>query len=129
MKDQVTYSLCPSSLGSWDSLLQLLQEFARTEGARLVNRSSEVQKELADLSKGPGVLAASGGSVVMVTIEKPGAYKIVLSNLGLSQKLGMSIRQMTSAVDGGPAASLMDRLKPFWVFRATDGSVRNDPPC
>jgi hypothetical protein len=95
--------------------------------ALITDRSSEAQKELSDIKS--GVLTSTGGEPILLTVEKPRKFGISVTNLGLDEKIAMSVSWWGESRKNAPVDRLMFDLARFWAIEEVDGSVTNDPPC
>lgn len=122
-----TYSLCPKTSDSRQRLYELAEDFAGQQKARFINRGAEAQRELANLKS--GVLNKTGGNPILLTVEKPGEFRISVTNLGLKEKIALSVRSWGTVDDGGALAGFMGDLGRSWMIQKVDGNVTDSPPC
>lgn len=128
MSTKTDYSLCPKSESSRSDLFELMRDFANQHEARIVDRGAEAQRELSGMSRG-NALASTGGDLIMLTVEKPNEFRISLSNLGLREKIGLTIRYWAGSEGDSRVKALMDDIERFWSIEAEEGGTMNDPPC
>lgn len=127
METKTTYSLCPTAGDSRQRLYDEVKTFAEQQGARLIDRSSGAKQELSDLQS--GVLKNTGGDPILLTVEKAGQYRVSVTNLGLKEKVALSVRSLGEASSMEPISAFIDSLGRYWAIKEVGGSVQNDPPC
>lgn len=127
MVTKQTYRLCPKFSDSRQTIHHQLLSFAREQRARLIDRSGGAKQELTEL--GSNVLNKTGGNPILVTIEKPGEYRISITNLGLKEKIALTVRSSGETDAGGSVASLIEELGRSWTIQEVEDAVTNDPPC
>ena len=104
METKTTYSLCPTAGDSRQRLYDEVKTFAEQQGARLIDRSSGAKQELSDLQS--AVLKNTGGDPILLTIEKAGQYRVSVTNLGLKEKVALSVRSLEEASSMKPVLPL-----------------------
>ena len=122
-----TYSLCPKANDAAQKLYEKARSFADQQEARFIDRGAGAQRELSGM--GSGVLKNTGGEVILLTIEKADEFRISVTNLGLKEKIALSVRSWGDAGENSPVTNFMDDLERFWTVERVSGSVTNDPPC
>lgn len=122
-----TYSLCPKSADSRQILYELVKDFADQQKAQFIDRGAGVQRELSGMDS--GVLKRTGGTPILITVEKPDEFRISLSNLGLKEKVALAIRSWGKIGKDRALTRFMKDLGHYWTVQSVDGSVTNDPPC
>jgi hypothetical protein len=127
METKHTYSLCPKTDDARIRLYEQAKNFAAQKEARFIDRSAEAQRELS--SMGSNILNRTGGNSILLTIEKPGEFRISVTNLGLRDKVALTIRALGAAGEVSAVAGFMDDLGHFWTIQTVEGSVTDDPPC
>jgi hypothetical protein len=127
METKQTYSLCPKTGDSRQRLHDQAKDFAAQQKAQFIDRSPGVQQELTSLES--NVLKATGGNPVLLTVDKPGVFRVSITNLGLKEKIALAVRFSGTAVDDGPIAGFITDLGRFWTIQKAGESVTNDPPC
>jgi hypothetical protein len=121
------FSLCAKSESSREILHGQLKSFADAHQARLIDRGAAAQAELSSMEA--HVLSDTGGKVLLVTIEDPDRFRVSVTNLGLKEKMALTVRSMGVADQIGPESALMDELSRFWSIQKVEGGVTDDPPC
>ncbi|MGB7373069.1 hypothetical protein [Pontixanthobacter sp.] len=127
MEAKQTYSLCPKTEDAQRRLSDLVRSFANEQDARLIDRSAGAQRELSGLDS--DVLNQTGGSPILITVEKAGEYRISVTNLGLREKVALSVRSLGETAPDNPVASFMEVLSHFWTIEESEDNVTDDPPC
>ena len=127
METRYAYSLCPTNDDSRQRLHELVRDFSNRQQARLIDRGAGAQRELSQMDT--NVLRKTGGDVILLTIEKPGEFRISITNLGLREKLAVAIGFGGESGDDSPVRGFMDDLSRFWRIQRVDGGVTDDPPC
>jgi hypothetical protein len=122
-----TYSLCPKTDDARQRLYKQVTLFADEEKARVIDRSSGAKRELSDI--GSSVLNNTGGDSILLTVEKPGVFRISVTNLGLKEKIALAIRVGGQPGEDMAVNRLMRDLGRFWTIQEVVGGVTNDPPC
>ena len=127
MEKKNTYSLCPKTGDARQRLIRQIGLFADQQKAQIIDRSSEVQQELYDLRS--DVLNKTGGQPILITVKKAGEFRVSVTNLGLKEKMVLSVTRMGEpgsdiAIDG-----LIHEFGPFWTMEEVDGGITNDPSC
>jgi hypothetical protein len=108
-------------------LYRQVKTFADEHGARFIDRSFGAQQELSDIRS--EVLSKTGGPPILLTVEKPNEYRISVTNLGLTEKIALTVRSRSEKETAGPVAKLMNSLGRYWAIQEVESSVTNDPPC
>lgn len=121
------YSLCPITADARERMYYHVSRIVDQQQALITDRSSEAQKELSDIKS--GVLKSTGGEPILLTVEKPGEFRISVTNLGLVEKIAMSVSWWGESRKTTPVDDLMLDLAQFWVIEEVDGVVTDDPPC
>lgn len=129
METKQTYSLCPIRAGSRPRLHTLVEEFANKYQARIIDRSAEAQGELAGMKKGADILDHSAEDLIMLTVEIPNDLRVSLSNLGLREKVALTVRHSKAGVQDVRVAALLANIGRFWRAQPVEGGVLDDPPC
>jgi hypothetical protein len=127
MEAKQTYSLCPKTEDAQRRLSDLVRNFANEQGARLIDRSAGAQQELSGLES--DVLDQTGGSPILITVEKAGEYRISVTNLGLREKVALSVRSLGETAPSNPVTSFIKVLRSFWTIEESEDNVTDDPPC
>jgi hypothetical protein len=123
-----TYSLCPRSAESRSKLLETMQIFASENRARVSDRGSEAQQELSGMQN-KGALISTGGDLVLFTVDKPNAFRVSVSNLGLKEKFSLGVLSRKVDHQDFRITNLMSAIEIYWTVQRSDGGVGNDPPC
>jgi len=121
------YSLCPKTDDARERLSEQLKSFSREQQARLIDRSDGVQQELSDIKS--AVLSRTGSTPMLVTVEKPGEFRISVTNLGLKEKYGLATRVWEGVRDAGPTSGFLEEVSRSWTIQEVMGGVTDDPPC
>ena len=127
MERKQTYSLCPRTDQSRQSLFEQVKGFADQQQARFIDRGEGAERELS--SMGSDVLRKTGGSPVLLTVEKPNEFRISVTNLGLREKIALTVRSWGEIGEASPVAGFMDDLGRLWTIQRVEGGVTDDPPC
>jgi hypothetical protein len=127
MEAKQTYSLCPKTGDAQSRLDNLVRRFADEQGARLIDRSVGAKEELSSLNS--NVLSQTGGNPILITAEKTGEYRISVTNLGLREKVVLSVRSLGGNTSDNPVTSLIEDLSGFWSIEESEENVTNAPPC
>jgi hypothetical protein len=127
METARTYSLCPKTDESRQKLYEEVTNFAAQQNARLIDRGDGARRELSSMQS--EVLNQTGGEPILLTVEKPDEFRISVTNLGLREKMALTIRSSGAGDEAGPVASFVDDLARFWVIQRVEGGVADDPPC
>lgn len=127
MGTKQAYSLCPTTDGSRERLVDQVRDFADQQDARLVDRSAGVQQELSAI--GSSILTSTGGAPVLMMVERPDVYRVTVTNLGLRTKFALSVRFWNEPEGSIPVNNFMTELEEFWTIEAIEGGVLDDPPC
>lgn len=122
-----TYSLCPKTDDSRQGLYEIAKIFANTQKAKFIDRSAGAKQELSDI--GSAVLKNTGGTPILLTIEKPGEFRISVTNLGLTNKIALTIRSWGADSEASAVSGFMKNLSLFWTIQEIEGGVTDDPPC
>jgi hypothetical protein len=128
MATKQTYSLCPKSDESRPRLREALRDFAAQNQARFIDRSAEAQNELSTMQSSKGALESTGGDLIILSVEKQNDFRVSLSNLGLREKVALSVRYWGKQQEGRVTALLAD-LERSWVIQRVEGGVADAPPC
>lgn len=124
------FSLCPKDSSAKQQLFDLLHVFANEQGATISDRGLGATRELSGMGEtGREVLQSTDGDLVLLTIEKPKAFRISLSNLGLKEKSALSIRYFDGYESDSRVEALMNDIERSWTVEPVEGGVGNDPPC
>ena len=121
------YQLCPKSGDARVRLNELAKAYAAQQQAQVTDHGSEAQNELAGMDS--AVLRSTNLPVVLLTIEKPSAFRISITNLGLREKFALSVRLWDNVGAEGNAEAFLHEAKRFWSIEPIEGGVLNDPPC
>src|SRR3546814_18736297 len=78
MEVKQTYSLCPISEDSRQSLYDQVKSFADHQGARFIDRSAGAKQALSDI--GSDVINKTGGRPTHLTVEKPKGFRVSVHN-------------------------------------------------
>jgi hypothetical protein len=127
MGTKQTYSLCPKAPDARQRLQAQVEAFARQHSAQVFDRSAGVQQELSSIDS--SVLEKTGGTSILVTIEKPDEFRISVTNLGLREKVALTIRTWRTSIESESFASFMDEIGHYWVIRTAEDGITDDPPC
>lgn len=127
VETKYTYSLCPSTVDARQKLLEQVRAFAGQQNAEVIDRSAGAQHELSELKS--NVLDQTGGSPILLTIQKAEDFRISVTNLGLKEKIALTIRTWRKSGADRAVAALMDDLGRYWTIRRVEGGVTDDPPC
>lgn len=128
MENKQTYSLCPRSDESRPRLLEVMREFAAQNQARFIDRGAEAQNELSAMESSKGALESTGGDLIVLTVEKQNAFRVSLSNLGLREKMALTVRYAGEQQEDRVTGLLAD-IERSWTIQRVEGGVTNDPPC
>jgi hypothetical protein len=104
-----------------------VKEFADQQQARFIDRGAGAQQELSAM--GPDVLSNTGGSPVLLTVERPDEFRISVTNLGLSEKIALTVRSTREFGEASPVGVFMNDLGRFWTIQRVEGGVTDDPRC
>lgn len=130
MEAKQQYSLCPMAGGdSRRHLLEVIREFAARTQARVVDRGAEAQEELAGMRTGKNVLDSSGGDLMVLTVEVPNDFRVSLSNLGLKEKVALSIRRRKEEQQDPRITALFADIERYWTIAPVEGGVTDEPRC
>jgi hypothetical protein len=121
------YSLCPKTDESRQRLYEQVKNFADQQRARLIDRGDGVERELSNMES--EVLNKTGGNPILLTGEKPDEFRISVTNLGLKEKMALTVRSSAARGEASPVAAFMDDLGRFWAIQRVEGGVADDPPC
>lgn len=121
------YSLCPKTGDARGRLSEQIKNFSGQQQARLIDRGDGAQQELSNI--GSEVLSRTGGNPILLTVEKPDEFRISVTNLGLREKIALTIRLWDVRPEVSPVASLVEELGRFWTIQEVNGAVTDDPPC
>lgn len=127
METKQTYSLCPKIDDSRQRLHEQLKDFADQQQARFIDRGAGAQRELS--SMGSDVLNSTNGNPILLTVEKPNEFRISVTNLGLREKIALTVRSRGDVAEGSPIGGFMDDLGRFWAIQTVEGGVTDDPAC
>jgi hypothetical protein len=127
METMKTYSLCPRTVDARQQLFRKVGLLANQQQARIIDRASEAQQGLSDI--GSEVLNKTGGELILLTVEKAGQFRVSVTNLGLKEKIVLSVRWWGEPGKDPAIDDLIQDLGPFWTIEEVDGGVTNDPPC
>lgn len=75
------------------------------------------------------VLKNTGGQPILLTVEKTGEFRISVTNLGLKDKIALTIRSWNKTSGSSPTTDFMTDLDRLWTIQKVESSVTNDPPC
>jgi hypothetical protein len=78
------YQLCPKSEHARARLLEFAEAFATQHQAQVFDRGADAQNELASMES--QVLRSTNLPLVLLTIEKPKAFRVSITNAGLKEK-------------------------------------------
>jgi hypothetical protein len=124
-----TYSLCPRGNESRSRLRELVLNFAVLNQAKFTDRGAESQGELSAMQGSKGALNSTGGTLIVLAVEKPNDFRVSLSNLGLRDKVSMGVRYWNSGPGNVRIAKLLTEIEHSWVIQRVEGGVSDDPPC
>ena len=128
MENKQSYSLCRKNDASRPRLIEIMKKFAAEYGATLIDRGAEAQAELSGMQN-RGALRSTGGELTALTVERPNDLHISLSNLGLLEKFGMTVRYRKAEQQVPRITSLLAAVEQSWIVQPVDDGVGNDPPC
>ncbi|HUE78500.1 MAG TPA: hypothetical protein VMN38_02570 [Sphingomicrobium sp.] len=127
---KLAYQLCPKSGDARAKLHELAMAYAAQQQAQVFDRGAEAQNELASMQSGQSVaLRSTNLPLVLLTIEKPRAFRISITNVGLKEKFGLSVRLWNNSSGDSNAAAFLSQVERFWRIDKVQGGVSNDPPC
>jgi hypothetical protein len=129
MDTNQNYSLCPKADDARARLYPLINDFAKRYGARLVDRGAGAQKELSGMESGKDILGSTGGDPILLTVEKTDEFRVSLTNLGLREKVALSVRYWRPGERDSRIAALIDDIGRFWSIQRVEGGVTDDPSC
>lgn len=121
------YSLCPKTGDARERLSDYVKNFSDQQQARLIDRGRGAHQELSNI--GSAVLDRTGGAPILLTVEKPDVFRISVTNLGLREKVALTIRLWNARSESSPVSSLMEDLSRFWTIQEVEAAVTDDPPC
>ena len=127
MGTKQTYELCPKTIASRQRLYEQVRNFADQQQARFIDRSAGVQRELSAMDS--DVLKNTGGTPILITVEKSDDFRISVTNLGLKEKVALAVRSWGEISKDSAVTRFMKDLDHYWTVQSVDGSVTNDPPC
>jgi hypothetical protein len=127
METRHNYSLCPKADDSRERFYEQVKNFAGQQEARFIDRSAEAQRELSSMRS--NVLDKTGGSPILLTVEKSDEFRISVTNLGLRNKIALTIRSWGASAEVGSVVGFMDDLGRLWTIQRVEGGVTDDPPC
>lgn len=122
-----TYSLCAISGDARQRLYDRAKNLADRQSAQFIDRSAAVQSELTNMKS--SVLNETGGNPVLLTIEKPNKFRVSITNLGLKEKFGLTVRLSGTSSEESSIGEFMDDVGRSWTIQEVDEAVTNDPPC
>jgi hypothetical protein len=122
-----TYSLCPRAENARQDLYERLKDFADRHHATVIDRSIGVKRELIAIES--SILKNTNGDPILLTVERPGEYRISVTNLGLREKLALSVRMSVVDQKSSSLAGFVESLTDSWDVKEVSGSVADDPPC
>jgi hypothetical protein len=120
------YQLCPKDEDARARLIELARAFAAQHGAQIVDRGLGAQSELAAIAS--DTLRSTTLPLVLVTIEKPGRFRVSITNVGLREKFALSVRLWNASSEYATNAFLND-VKRFWSVEEVEGGIENDQTC
>ena len=123
------YQLCPKSGDARARLNEIAKTYAAEQQAQVFDRGAEAQNELAGMESGSGTLRSTNLPLVLLTIEKPGAFRISITNLGLKEKLALSVRLWNESDGDSKIGAFLNQVERFWTIKEVQGGVSDDPPC
>lgn len=123
------YQLCPKSRDARVILNEIAKTYAAEHQAQVFDRGAEAQNELAGMDSGSGTLRSTNLPLVLLTIDKPGAYRISITNVGLKEKFGLSVRLWNGSKGGREAEAFLKQVERYWTIEKVQGGVLDDPPC
>lgn len=129
MENKETYSLCPKTDTSVKELPSVIKHFANEEKASIVDRGADAQREISGISAGKGVLDATGGGLVMLTVDKRNEFRVSLSNLGLKRMVDMSVRYRKEDARKEVVDHLSRLLNAAWNIGKVEDGVTGKPQC
>ena len=100
---------------------------ADQQQAQFIDRGAGAQSELSGMTS--DVLKNTTGTAILITVEKPDMFRISVTNLGLREKIALSVRSWGGVRQHLAVARFMNDLNRFWMVQEVDRSVTNDPPC
>lgn len=121
------YSLCPKTGDARERLSEQVKNFSGEQDARLTDRGGGAQQELSNM--GSAVLNRTGGAPILLTVEKPDKFRVSVTNLGLREKVALTIRLWNVQPEASPVSGLIDELSRYWTIQEVEGAVTDDPPC
>lgn len=122
-----TYSLCPKAADARQRLQAQVEAFALQHNAQVFDRSDAAQQELSSIES--QVLAKTGDSPILLTIEKQDDFRISVTNLGLKEKVALTIRTWRASSEADFLAGFMSELGRDWEIRTSEVGITDDPPC
>ena len=123
------YQLCPKSGDARARLNEIAKTYAAEQQAQVFDRGAEAQNELAGMDSGSGTLRSTNLLLVLLTIEKPRAFRISITNLGLKEKFGLSVRLWNESNGDSEAEAFLNQVERYWTIEKVQGGVLDDPPC
>lgn len=123
------YQLCPKSRDARARLTEIAKAYAAEQQAQVFDRGAEAQNELAGMYSGSGTLRSTNLPLVLLTIEKPRAFRISITNLGLKEKFGLSVRHWNESDRDSKAEAFLNQVERFWTIEEIQGGVTDEPPC
>lgn len=127
MEVKQTYSLCPKYRNVERKLYEQVKHFADQQKAKLIDRGDEAQQELSKMRS--SVLTNTSRKVILLTVERPGEFRISVTNLGLNEKIALAVRHWGKVSEDNPVSELMNDLDRSWTVKRVDGNVTNEPHC
>ncbi len=121
------YQLCPKSGDARAKLNEIAEAYAVEQHAQVFDRGAEAQNELAGI--GSGALRSTNLPLVLLTIEKPKAFRISITNAGLKEKFGLSVRLWNESDGNGEAEAFLNQVERYWTIEEVQGGMSDDPPC
>src|SRR3546814_1193015 len=73
-------------------------------------------------------LFRSGGSPILLTVEKPNGFRVSVTNLGLRDKVALTVRSWGEAGGATSVSDFVADLARFWVINEVARSVDNGRP-
>jgi hypothetical protein len=81
------------------------------------------------MESGKDILGSTGGDPILLTVEKTDEFRVSLTNLGLREKVALSVRYWRPGERDSRIAALIDDIGRFWSIQRVEGGVTDDPSC
>ena len=121
------YQLCPKSGDALARLKEIAEAYAVELNAEVSDRGAGAQNELAQMNS--DTLRSTNLPVVLLTIEKPKALRISITNLGLKEKFALSVRVWNGSNGDSTEEAFLNHVERYWSIEKVKGGVSDNPPC